>query len=57
MRYDAVEKTLYLSTQNAQEFTLFLCTATGYGTVTLRNGAAEVQVVKGQIPVEHIVIS
>lgn len=56
MRYDAVEKTLYLSTQNAQEFTLFLCTATGYGTVTLRNGAAEVQVVKGQIPVEHIVI-
>ena len=57
MRYDAVEKTLYLSTQNAQEFTLFLCTATGYGTVTLHNGAAEVHVAKGQIPVEHIVIS
>lgn len=57
MRYDAVGKTLYLSSQNAQEFTLFLCTATGYGTVTLRNGAAEVHVAKGQIPVEHIVIS
>jgi hypothetical protein len=54
-RYDAVEKTLYLKPAVAGDVRVFLSTATGYGTVGLRNGEPFVQVARGTIPVERIV--
>lgn len=55
VRYDAVEKTLYLKPAVAGDFRVFLSTATGYGTVGVRDGEAFVRVVSGTIPVERIV--
>src|SRR5438552_12410181 len=37
-RYDAVEKTLYLEPATKGDFRCFLSTATGYGTVGVKNG-------------------
>ena len=53
-RYDAVERTLYLAPQVKGDFQSFLCTATGYGAVGVRNGKAFCQVVSGSIPFEKI---
>jgi len=36
------------------DFRAFLCTASGYGTVGVRNGKPFIQVVPGHIPVERI---
>lgn len=57
MRYDALEKTLYLSHQNAAQYTAFLCTESGYGTVSARNGEAELYVAEGKISVEKIIFA
>ena len=53
-RYDAVEKTLYLSPSIKGDFRAFLATATGYGTVGVRKGKPFIEVVSGSIPVERI---
>ena len=53
-RYDAVEKVLYLRPQVEGDWRAFLCTATGYGTVGMRNGRPFLDVKAGSIPVEHI---
>jgi uncharacterized protein (DUF608 family) len=53
IRYDAMEKTLYIDSQ-VGDFTCFLSTNTGFGTVTLRDGKASVHVSYGSIPVEKI---
>ena len=37
-RYDAVEKVLYLEPRIAGDFRCFLSTATGYGSVGVRQG-------------------
>ncbi|WP_322169388.1 GH116 family glycosyl hydrolase [Acutalibacter caecimuris] len=57
VRYDAVEKTLYASGQNAPAYAVFLSTATGYGVVTLQDGRVDLQVVRGEIPVERVVLA
>jgi hypothetical protein len=54
LRYDAVDKTLYIDSK-VGDFTCFLSTATGFGTVTLRQGKASVNIAHGAIPVEKIV--
>ncbi len=54
-RYDAVERTLYLWPSIAGDFRAFLCTATGYGTVGVRNGQPFLEVKHGAIPCERIV--
>jgi len=54
-RFDAVEKTLYLRPVVEGDFRSFLCTATGYGTVGVRNGEPFVEVVSGRISYEKIV--
>jgi len=56
LRYDAVDKTLHIAS-NIGDFTCFLSTATGFGTVTLHKGKATVNVVYGSIPVEKIKIA
>ena len=53
MRYDAVDKTLFIDSK-VGDFTSFLSTNTGFGTVSWRNGKATVQVVSGSIPVVKI---
>jgi uncharacterized protein (DUF608 family) len=55
LRYDAVDKTLYVDSK-VGDFTSFLSTATGFGTVTFSKGKAAVKVVQGVIDVEKIII-
>lgn len=52
VRYDAVDKTLYFDAGRG-DYTSFLSTATGFGTVTCRNGEASLEVVYGEIPVKR----
>ena len=54
VRYDAVEKTLYVEGK-VREFCVFLCTATGYGIVVRQNGRTTIRVVRGRIDVQRIV--
>jgi uncharacterized protein (DUF608 family) len=53
-RYDAVEKTLYLDPRLEGDFHSFLSTATGYGTVGVRDGKPYVEVKSGKIEIEEI---
>ncbi|MBN1874280.1 MAG: hypothetical protein JXA33_08610, partial [Anaerolineae bacterium] len=54
-RYDAVERVLYLTPSVKGDFRAFLCTATGYGTVGVRDGEPFVEVKAGAIPFERLV--
>ena len=54
-RYDAVEKTLYLKPRVTGEFRSFLATATGYGTVGVKDGRPFIEIVAGTIPFRRIV--
>jgi len=56
VRFDAVEKILYIDSKIG-DFTSFISTETGFGTVTLTKGKAKLDVVFGKIPVEKITIS
>jgi len=53
-RYDAVEKTLYLRPRVAGDFRSFLSTATGYGTVGIKDGKPFVEVKSGTIEIRTI---
>ncbi|MCX7668835.1 MAG: non-lysosomal glucosylceramidase [Anaerolineae bacterium] len=55
VRYDAVDKTLYIRPSLPGDFRAFFCTATGYGTVGVRAGRPFVEVKRGTIPYERIV--
>ncbi len=53
-RYDAVEKVLYLKPAVKGDFKAFLSTATGYGTVGVKDGKPFCNVASGTIPFERI---
>jgi hypothetical protein len=53
-RYDAVDKVLYLRPSLPGDFRCFLSTATGYGTVGMRDGKPFVEVRSGAIEVREI---
>jgi uncharacterized protein (DUF608 family) len=53
-RYDAVSKTLYLKPVIRGDFRCFLSTATGFGTVGVRNGKPFLEVKSGNIAYEKI---
>jgi len=53
-RYDAVEQALHLYPAVDGDFRAFLCTATGYGTVGVRDGKPFLEVAAGTIPVKAI---
>jgi len=55
LRYDAVEKTLHVNSRIG-DFTCFLSTATGFGTVTYKGGKTTIHVSHGAIPIEKTVI-
>ena len=54
VRYDAVDKTLYVDSKMG-DFTSFLSTEKGFGTVTLKAGKATVKATYGTIDVDKIV--
>lgn len=54
IRYDAVEKVLYVSAKNMDTYSAFLCTSTGYGLVSLENGEVSVDVRCGEILIDGI---
>ena len=55
IRYDAVEKKLFIKPSILGDFRSFFCTATGYGTVGVRDGQPFVEVKQGIIPYERVV--
>ncbi|UCE39916.1 MAG: hypothetical protein JSV17_10555 [Candidatus Aminicenantes bacterium] len=57
VRYDAVDKTLYIDSQIGNDFRSFLSTATGFGTVGLKNGKPFVDVKRGDIDIDHVFVS
>jgi len=54
VRYDAVEKVLYLEPLIKGDFQTFLCTATGYGLVGVKKGRPFLQVKCGEINYKEI---
>jgi hypothetical protein len=56
VRFDAVDKTLYIDSK-VGDFTTFLSTETGFGTVTLKQGQAMLKIFYGNIPAEKVIIS
>ena len=56
VRYDAVEKTLYIDSKIG-DFTSFLSTDKGYGSVGLKNGKPFIQVASGTIDIQKFNIS
>jgi uncharacterized protein (DUF608 family) len=57
VRYDAVDKTLYIDSRVGENFRSFLSTASGFGTVGLENGKPFVDMKAGWLDVEHVYIS
>lgn len=55
VRYDAVDKTLYYSLKNADNYRVFLSTETGYGIVNVQNRQVNVEIVEGKIDVQAYV--
>ena len=57
VRYDAVEKALYIDSKVGDNFRLFLSTETGFGTVGLRNGKPFVEMRMGNLDIKHVYVS
>lgn len=53
-RFDAVDKILHLAPPVEGDFRCFISTATGYGTVGIRNGKPFLEVASGEIPYKRI---
>ncbi|MBO9154686.1 GH116 family glycosyl hydrolase [Chitinophaga sp. GCM10012297] len=56
VRYDAVDGTLFIDSK-VGDFTSFISTEKGFGTVSLRNGKPSLQVAYGAIPVKRVNVS
>ena len=54
IRYDAVDRVLTIAPRIPGDFRSFLATATGFGTVGVRDGAPFVEVARGEIPFSEI---
>jgi len=52
--YDAVDRVLHIKPTISGDFRSFLSTATGYGTVGVKEGAPFVEIVEGEIPYQSI---
>ena len=57
IRYDAVDKTLYIDSRIGDSFISFLSSDTGFGNVGLKEGKVVVQVMYGSIDIDQIFIS
>ena len=56
VRVDAVDGTLYIDSK-VGDFTSFLSTDKGFGTVSLKAGKPSMKVVYGSIPVKQVMVS
>ncbi|MEO6649113.1 MAG: GH116 family glycosyl hydrolase [Chitinophagaceae bacterium] len=56
VRYDAVDSTLYIDSKIG-DFTSFISTATGFGTVSLKTGKPVLKTVYGKIALHKIMVS
>lgn len=56
IRYDALDKTLYVSPKLSGNYSSFLCTAHGYGIAGMQDGKPFVNVIFGEIDIENIEI-
>jgi uncharacterized protein (DUF608 family) len=57
LRYDAVDKTLYIDSKIGIDFKCFISTGTGFGLAGLRRGKPFVEVKYGKIDVEKAIVS
>lgn len=57
VRYDAVDKTLNIDSQVGNNFKSFLSTASGFGSVGLKNGKPFVDTKMGSLDVRKVVVS
>jgi len=57
IRYDAVDKTLYIDSRVGNDFTSFLSTNTGFGNVGLKAGKPFIDVKYGKIDVSKCIVS
>ncbi len=57
VRYDAVEKILYIDSKIGNDFRSFLSTETGFGTVGLENGKPYLTVKMGGIMVNRCIVA
>jgi hypothetical protein len=57
VRYDAVERTLYIDSRVGDNFRAFLSTAFGFGTVGLRDGRPFLEMKSGRLEVKRVVVS
>jgi hypothetical protein len=57
IRYDAVEKTLYIDSKIGDSFRAFIAADGGFGTVGLQNGEPFVEIVHGTLDIQAISVS
>ena len=57
IRYDAVTKTLYIDSRVGDDFRSFLATASGFGTVGLKEGRPFVEMKSGKLDVQRVFVS
>jgi len=57
VRYDAVDKTLYIDSRIGDNFKTFLSTAAGFGNVWLKNGKPFVDIKFGSLDIKRVYVS
>jgi hypothetical protein len=57
VRYDAVDKVLFIDSRTEVDFTVFLATETGFGNAGLKNGKPFLNVISGKIDAKEAMVS
>jgi hypothetical protein len=57
LRYDAVNRTLYIDSKIGNNFRCFFSAESGFGTVGLKNGKAFVEMNLGELDVKEVFVS
>ncbi|KPK39933.1 MAG: hypothetical protein AMJ65_11010 [Phycisphaerae bacterium SG8_4] len=57
LRYDAVDRTLYIDSKIGENFLCFFSAETGFGTVGLKNGRPFMEIKSGQLDVRQVYVS
>jgi len=57
LRYDAVDKTLYIDSKIGNNFRCFFSAESGFGTVGLKNGKPFVEMKSGELDVKEVYVS
>jgi hypothetical protein len=57
VRYDAVDKNLFIDSKMGDDFRSFLSTETGFATVELEAGQPFINIKMGNIPIQRCIVS